>query len=130
MIKINAIALIVIFGFMLVKPAIPFIDYVFRKDFIIENFCINRSKKEMKCNGKCHLKEEIRKEASGAPENNVPLPNQEDRIEEFDYLMGQMMRNRPQHLQLLVKTYYILDYTFQFIQSIFHPPMQGLSPQL
>jgi hypothetical protein len=130
MIKINAIILIVVFGFMLVRPAVPFIDYVVRKDFIIENLCINRSKKEMKCNGKCHLKEEIRKEASRAPENNVPLPTQEDRVEGFDYLLGQMLRNRPQQFLVIVKTYYLMDYTFQFIPSIFHPPMQGLSPQL
>ena len=129
MIKINAIILIVVFGFMLVRPAIPFIDYVFRKDFIIENFCINRSNEEMKCNGKCHLKEEIRKEASGAAENNVPLPTREERNEGLDYLMGQMMRNRPQQIMKLVKDHFRMDYSFQFVPSIFHPPMQGLFPQ-
>lgn len=125
MIKINAIALTVIFGFMLVKPAIPYMEYLARKDFIIENFCINRNKKEMKCNGKCHLKEQVRKDASQPLDKNAPYPPQNDRNEGTDYLIGQKMTNRPQQFQALLWTNYSMDYTFQYIQTIFHPPMLG-----
>jgi hypothetical protein len=124
MIKINAIALSVIFGFMLVKPAIPFMEYLARKNFIIENFCINRNKEEMKCNGKCHLKEQVKKEASEPLENNAPFPPQNERNEGSDYLIGQKLTDRPQKFRaLLIRTYYSLDYTYQYIPNIFHPPM-------
>ena len=125
MIKINAIALTVIFGFMLVKPAIPFMEYLVRKDFIIENFCINRNKKEMKCNGKCHLKEQVKKEASEPIDEDVPYQPQKDRNEGTDYLMGQKLADRPHQNQALLMTSYSMDYTFQYIPSIFHPPMLG-----
>ncbi|MCK5464636.1 MAG: hypothetical protein KAI95_16520 [Bacteroidales bacterium] len=123
MIKINAIALTVIFAFMLIKPAIPFMEYLARKDFIIENFCINRNKKEMKCNGKCHLKEQVRKEATQSSEEKAPFRPQNERNDWSDYLIGQKLTDRPYQFHALLKTYYSLDYTFQYIPSIFHPPM-------
>ena len=125
MIKINAIALTVIFGFMLVKPAIPYVEYLVRKDFIIENFCINRNKKEMKCNGKCHLKEQVKKEASQPLDKNEPVPLQNDRNEGIDYLIGQKLTDKPHQFQKLLRTIYSMDYTFQYIPTIFHPPMLG-----
>jgi hypothetical protein len=128
MIRINAIVLIVIFGFMLVKPAIPFIDYLARRDFIIENFCINKDKKEMKCNGKCHLKEQVREEKSSSSEEDLPFPPQEQKNEWRDYLMGQIPESRPLRIQAIIITAYSPEYKFQYIQRIFHPPMKGISP--
>jgi len=123
MIKINAIALTVIFGFMLLKPAIPYVEYLLRKDFIIENFCINRNKEEIKCNGKCHLKEQVKKEASQQQDENAPVPLPNERNEATDYLIGQKLANNPYQYQALIKTFYKLNYTFQYVTSIFHPPM-------
>jgi len=123
MIKINAIVLTVIFVFMLVKPAIPFIEYLARKEFIIENFCINRNKKEMKCDGKCHLKEQVRKEASQSSDDKAPFQPKKERRELTDYLIGQKLTARTILFRTLLKAMYSMDYSFQFIQSIFHPPM-------
>jgi hypothetical protein len=123
MIKINAIVLSVIFAFMLVKPAIPFIEYLARKDFIIENFCINRNKKEMKCDGKCHLKEQVRKEASQSSDDKAPFRPKKERRELTDYLIGQKLTARTILFRTLLKAMYSMDYSFQFTQSIFHPPM-------
>ncbi len=123
MIKTNVIALTLIFGFMLMKPAIPFMEYLARKNFIIENFCINRNKKEMKCNGKCHLKEQVRKEASQSTDNKTPFQPQRERKELTDYMIGQKLTARTLPFRILLKASYSMDYSFQFIPSIFHPPM-------
>jgi len=123
MIKINAIALTVIFGFMLLKPAIPYVEYLLRKDFIIENFCINRNREELKCNGKCHLKEQVKKEASQQQEKNAPVPLPNEINEATDYLIGQKLANSPYLDHALIKTFYKFNYTFQYVPSIFHPPM-------
>jgi hypothetical protein len=127
MIRINAIGLTMIFGFMLLKPAIPYMEYIVRKDFIIENFCINKDKNEMKCNGKCHLKEQVLEETSRSTEKDLPFPPEEDKNEWRDYLISQNPVNRFFLRHIIIKTDYSLDYTFQYIHSIFHPPMQGLS---
>lgn len=33
--------------------------YLLNQDFITENFCVNKDKPEMSCNGKCHLKDMV-----------------------------------------------------------------------
>jgi hypothetical protein len=38
------------------------IDYLVNTDFITETFCINKEKPKMKCNGKCHLSKELKKD--------------------------------------------------------------------
>jgi hypothetical protein len=44
-----------------VAPAVPVIDYIVNYKYISEELCINKDKPEMHCNGKCHLKKEIKK---------------------------------------------------------------------
>ncbi len=41
-------------------PAI-FLDYQLRKDFIVRNYCINKNRPEMNCDGKCYLAKQIKK---------------------------------------------------------------------
>lgn len=44
---------------MLVKPAIPFLEYVINYDYIVKELCENKEKPELKCNGKCHLAKQL-----------------------------------------------------------------------
>jgi hypothetical protein len=37
-------------------------SYELNKSFIIENFCINKDRPELKCDGKCFLAQELKKE--------------------------------------------------------------------
>lgn len=37
------------------KNHVLLLTYHLTKSYITENFCINKDKKELKCNGKCHL---------------------------------------------------------------------------
>ena len=32
-----------------------YLDYELRKEFIIDNFCVNRNRPELHCDGKCYL---------------------------------------------------------------------------
>jgi hypothetical protein len=45
---------------LLMAPAI-FLDYQIRKDFIVKNYCINKNRPEMHCDGKCYLAKQIKK---------------------------------------------------------------------
>ena len=46
-------------------------NYLLNKDAITKNYCINKNKPAMHCNGKCHLKKQIQKQES--KENLPPL---------------------------------------------------------
>ena len=37
-------------------------NYVINKELITKTFCVNRKKPKLRCNGKCHLMKELRKE--------------------------------------------------------------------
>ena len=55
--------------FMLIKPALPVLDYVVNYEYISKVLCVNKAKPKLQCNGKCHLMKELAKTA----ENEVPI---------------------------------------------------------
>ena len=121
MIRVQAILIVGIFAFMLLKPAIPYIDYLVRKSYIISNFCINRDKPEMGCDGKCHLNQKLTESSRNEDKNPAPVPLKQWKIPEF--LPGIKISN--DILQgFATKTFlYINNYSFQFATSVFHPPV-------
>lgn len=51
-------------------------DYLLNRDYIAKVLCVNRDKPEMKCNGKCHLAKQLKKQdeaegQAGKSEKNV-----------------------------------------------------------
>lgn len=54
--------LVVIASFIfLFKPVFPVVEYAVNYDYIANVLCINKAKPELKCNGKCHLMQELAK---------------------------------------------------------------------
>jgi hypothetical protein len=41
---------------------IIYTDYIINKEYIANNLCINKSKPILKCNGKCHLAKQLKKQ--------------------------------------------------------------------
>lgn len=49
---------IVLIGVLLVKMWVApllFLDYEIRKEYIIQNYCVNKNRPELHCDGKCYL---------------------------------------------------------------------------
>ena len=44
---------------MFLKPIFPVLDYIINYDYIANELCENKAKPELKCNGKCHLVNEL-----------------------------------------------------------------------
>ena len=59
--RIYAIVQLVILVFYLLRPVIPFVEYCVNKKYIIKNLCINRAKPFSCCEGKCYLKQQLKK---------------------------------------------------------------------
>ena len=78
----SVILFLLIYLFIMLKPVVPYLDYLVRKDFIMENLCVNREQPEKQCNGKCHLEKQLRKEINGSEQDHAPPPPGIDR-EEF-----------------------------------------------
>lgn len=59
--KITGAILFVTIAFKMFMAPIIFANYELRKDFIIKNYCINKSRPELHCDGKCYLAKQLKK---------------------------------------------------------------------
>ena len=85
---------------ILLKPILPLVDYGVNYDYISKVLCENKTKPELKCNGKCHLMKELAK----ASESEKPISS--DKKE-----------NSKQEIELL---FYTEVKEINFIQIYFH----------
>jgi hypothetical protein len=123
--RINAFLLLLSSAFILLIPMIPYLEYIIRKDFIIENFCVNIEKPETQCNGKCHLEKKIEKEAKRVNDREVPFLPQNEKKELPEYLITEQMSTAPCKARAKTGSEYQGRYFYQYVPSIFHPPMKG-----
>lgn len=109
---------------MLLKPLLPVADYVINYDYITKVLCENKSRPEMKCNGKCQLMKELAK----ASEQEKPIsPSKKTQILETEVLFFQ------ENQTLVIQQSYFLHkniigdhysnlYFHMESRSVFHPP--------
>ena len=124
--KINALILTAIFIFILVKPVIPYLEYMVRKDWIIEKFCINKERPDMQCNGKCHLEKQLSKEADEPDQQPPDQPRKEDRVR-LEYLVPVYNQETSLQGKKLAVIKHLTCYSFRYLPSIFRPPIKGYS---
>lgn len=89
---------------------------------IAEMFCVNKSKPQMACNGKCYLKNKLNKAekaentTSGKSNSNIKLINEELFINEIDVVKFFL----PLKILLFSNTQNL--YTYKCLSRLFHPP--------
>jgi hypothetical protein len=105
----------------MLRPIAPIIEYAINQDYIAEFLCINKDKPELKCNGKCHLKKEIKK---AQEETHKSLS-----INIEDYPISPVYNfNSSLNKTFISSTYksvfysYTKKYIYLYISDIFHPP--------
>lgn len=59
--KITGAVLLITVTFKMLMAPLIFADYELRKDFIIKNYCVNKSRPELHCDGKCYLAKQLEK---------------------------------------------------------------------
>ncbi|MCW3466309.1 hypothetical protein [Chitinophaga nivalis] len=57
------------------------LDYYLNQSYIAKNLCINRDKPQLHCNGKCHLKKQLKEEDRRSQEN--PERKADNKVEIF-----------------------------------------------
>ena len=106
-------------------PYMPFIEYQLNKKYIAEVLCVNKDKPEMHCNGKCHLKKQLKK-ANNLPEKQqqeqpqTPPPLKSDPVITVLLLSDKYNFYGQKCIKIIIP--YIIHYNFEFVSSIFHPP--------
>jgi hypothetical protein len=127
MFKFKQIALIFLSLAMVVKSfVVPFIclDYELRKEFIIKNYCVNKNKPELHCDGKCFLAKKI--QAQSEKEEQNALQNFIYKLLEINTCESQNDFSFDNVIQIKgysARNYlYKLKFTTESLSAVFHPP--------
>lgn len=119
------ILLLISFTLLQWQDVTPYLVYQLNKGYIAEVLCINKNRPELKCNGKCHLKQMLKKQASKQDQPSDPTQNTE-RIT-INWLIQSSpsfsFDNLPFHKTLTRPNFLKEDQCFIF--DIFHPPIKG-----
>jgi hypothetical protein len=95
-------------------------DYELNKDYITKNFCVNKAKPMMHCNGKCHMRKELAQQDK--KENSLPYQNLKDKSELQYFSKAELIKyNEPTEIS---KSDFIYSFFIPKVSasSIFHPP--------
>ena len=89
--------------------------------YFVDNFCVNKEKPKMKCNGKCHLKKTISKLTNSsieAKKNIIPINISIEFIN-----TPQNIIFKPTAFFLYITRFFLQSsYNFSFIRSLTKPP--------
>lgn len=99
--------------------------YNLNKDYIANTLCVNRSKPESKCNGRCQLNKQLSKTSENQDHSGQQIPSKSQKIEVTDLLLFEGINlvlhfNEDLHNQPTPTVPHLVDYTP--ISSVFHPP--------
>ena len=83
--RVFAIILLVMMVLNIFRFEIPYIEYDIFKDYIAQNLCVNKDKKDNCCQGKCFLNKQIKltNENNTANENNNSKKLLNSEVKEF-----------------------------------------------
>lgn len=120
--QIVCFILVSVFLLQTFSTTIVVADYQINKEYVANVLCVNKSKPKMHCNGKCHLKKELKKaeQKENSPVN--PL-NEKNEIQ----LFSQSNSTTALFSSVLVTQDKLMsDYAFHLsdkhLDSVFHPP--------
>ncbi|CAD0223012.1 hypothetical protein KYG33_16670 [Chryseobacterium sp. D764] len=111
--------------YMVLRPLVPVVEYAVNYDYIIKVLCVNKSRPEIHCNGKCYLSKELAKannETESTPFNKIK--NSGQKILDIYTL--------PEITEVIITGKIILSnfnfiyetaYSFLFLTHIFKPPV-------
>ena len=115
--------------FQTMKFSYLVVEFTTNNKAFTEKYCTNKTKPELKCNGKCHLNKEIKK----ISESNKPLQSEKSENRNFpiEILFYQETKIFHSLFSFLVKdktinAFYLNKYNPIFTNKLFHPPQNIL----
>lgn len=95
-------------------------SYHLNKSYITENFCVNKANPEMHCNGKCHLKKELKESEQNEEKNPVSVKQFHELLLAYDNPGTDFLKP-----VALVTSLSVPSFDFIYAdpcKDIFHPP--------
>lgn len=98
-----------------------YFDFWLNQDFIAQNLCENKDKPQMECNGKCHLKKELKKDDERKEKEN------KQQVEDILFVNNATTTHFSFNSCFFIEkeqnfAFVLHQKTKSFSSSIFHPP--------
>lgn len=95
-------------------------NYLLNKEYITLNFCENKNKPKLRCNGKCHLAKQLKKQEK----QDNSAKNTTRASDQVQFCSDYVSTVSPQllHLSISLNWGYLLTETEKTPVSVFHPP--------
>ncbi|KAA0128725.1 hypothetical protein FY557_07540 [Chryseobacterium sp. SN22] len=120
----NLICSIFLTLFVVFRPLIPLVEYAVNYDYIVERLCINKSRPDLHCNGKCYLGKEL---AKTNDTDSLPLNKSKNTGQKLSdiYILPETAGITKENKAFSSESgfLYKTDYSFLFLQHIFRPPV-------
>lgn len=121
--KAGGITLLFLFTilFYSLRLSVVFIHYALFNENFTELYCVNKSKPELKCNGKCHLAKTV----EDVPGHNNDIILNESLHSDIVLFFHERSINQNEWITLDIsklRTNYSEYYSFMILFRIFHPP--------
>lgn len=94
--------------------------FLYNQDFIAANLCDNQDKPELECNGKCHLKKELKEDTKKNHNDNIVVS---ENILFFHKQDNEISLDEPSYFDKKNSySHYLEKELTEFNTSVFHPP--------
>ncbi|MBL1222046.1 hypothetical protein JET18_14425 [Chryseobacterium sp. L7] len=120
----NLICSIFLTLYMVFRPLIPLMEYAVNYDYISTTLCVNKSKPELHCNGKCYVSKELAKtnDSDSSPLNKTK--NSGQKVLDICTLPEiAVVQKAEKFFSSDFSFLYETAYSFLFLKYIFKPPV-------
>lgn len=120
----NLICSIFLTLYMVFRPLIPLMEYAVNYDYISTTLCVNKSKPELHCNGKCYVSKELAKtnDSDSSPLNKTK--NSGQKVLDICTLPEiAVVQKAEKFFSSDFSFLYETAYSFLFLKHIFKPPV-------
>lgn len=110
--------------YMVFRPLIPLVEYAVNYNYIVNTLCVNKSRPEIHCNGKCYLSKELAKSNDSESSPLQKVKNSGPKILDIYILPEISVISATEKFPFSLFSFiYETTYSFLFLKSIFKPPV-------
>ncbi len=118
-----SISFIVILLAQALHLTLPYAFNGVAKDFITENFCINKAEVELLCSGKCYINSLLAQEAGKEESKNIPFSIEKISLSPVEIAVSLVKSSSISNSIVDVLPTYAFNYHFDLISTTLKPPI-------
>lgn len=118
--KITSVVLLMAFLLQVVGKMVIYVNYQINKKNITKTYCINKSKPQLHCDGKCHLKKQLKEQEK---KENAPSNDVKEKYETQLFSENQSSFIFANHfIRIEYNCFYQIRISTPYLLAVFQPP--------